>query len=191
MGQGPSQIREEIDQTRAEMGDTVNALAYKADVKTRVKGSFAEKRDRLRRQMQGTTAKAGEATPDTDQIKDGAGRAVGVAEENPVGLALGGLATGFLVGMLLPSSRLEDERVGPVADQVKETAAETGKEALDRGKEVAGQVAEQAAEGAREVGQEAMETAKQGGQQHAEELKESAKEGAEEVRQRANGPPAG
>ena len=37
MGKGPGEIREEIEQTREEMGDTVEALGYKADVKTRAK----------------------------------------------------------------------------------------------------------------------------------------------------------
>ena len=47
MGQEPGEIRQEIEETRAQMGDTVDALAYKADVKTRVKESIADKRDRL------------------------------------------------------------------------------------------------------------------------------------------------
>jgi uncharacterized protein DUF3618 len=185
MGQEPSQIREEIEETRAEMGDTVDALAYKTDVKGRVKESIADKRDRLVEQIQGTTHKVGEATPDGGQVKEGAREVVGVAQENPIGLAVGGLAAGFLVGMLLPSSKLEDERVGPIADQVKEAAAETAEEAVDRGREVATHVAEQAVEGAGEVGQEALETAKQEGREQTEKLKDSAKEGAQEVREQA------
>lgn len=185
MGQEPSQIRQEIEETRAEMGDTVDALAYKTDVKTRVKESISDKRERLIEQVQGTTHKVSEATPDGQQVKEGAQQAVGVAEENPLGLAIGGLAAGFLAGMLLPSTKIEDERVGPIADQVKETAAETGQEALDRGREVASQVAEQAVEGAKEVGQQAVDTAKEAGHEQAEELKDSAKEGAEEVREQA------
>lgn len=185
MGQEPSQIRQEIEETRAEMGDTVDALAYKTDVKTRVKESIADKRERLIEQVQGTTHKVGEATPDGQQVKEGAQQAVGVAQENPIGLALGGVAAGFLAGMLLPSTRIEDERVGPIADQVKETAAETAEEAVDRGREVASQVAEQAVEGAKEVGQQAMDTAKEAGQEQAEKLEDSAREGAHEVREQA------
>lgn len=185
MGQEPSQIRQEIEETRAEMGDTVDALAYKADVKGRMKESIADKRDRLVEQIQGTTHRVGGATPDAGQVKEGAREVVGVAQENPIGLAVGGLAAGFLVGMLLPSSRIEDDRVGPLADQVKETAAETAGEAVDRGKEVASQVAEQAVEGAKEVGQQAMDTAKQAGQEQAEELKDSAKENAQEAKEQA------
>jgi phage tail protein X len=181
MGQEPSQIREEIEETRAEMGDTVDALAYKTDVKTRVKESISDKRERLIEQVQGTSHKVGEATPDGQQVKQGARQAVGVAQENPIGLALGGLAAGFLAGMMLPSTKIEDEKVGPIADQVKETAAETGQEALERGREVASQVADQAVEGAKEVGQHAKEV----GQQQTEELKDSAKEGAQEVKEQA------
>ena len=196
MGQEPSQIRQEIEETRAEMGDTVDALAYKTDVKTRVKESIADKRERLITQVQGTTHRVGEATPDGQQVKEGAQQAVGVAQENPLGLAIGGLAAGFLAGMMLPSSKIEDEKVGPIADQVKETAVETGQEALDRGREVASQVAEQAVEGAKEAGgqaveaakeagQQAMDTAKEAGQEQAAELKDSARENAQEVKEQA------
>jgi hypothetical protein len=154
------------------MGDTVDALAHKADVKGRVKESIADKRDRMVEQMKGASESIGEAAPDGQQLKDGAQRAVGVAEENPIGLALAGVAGGFLAGMLLPSTRLEDERVGPLAETVKETAVETGQEALSRGKDVA---------------EEALETAKEAGRKQAGELKESAKEGIEEVGEQARG----
>jgi hypothetical protein len=174
MGEESSQIREEIEQTRSEMGTTVDALAHKTDVKSRVKESIADKKDRLRAQMAGASSRVGEAGPDPHQVKDGAHRAVGVAEENPIGLALGGLAAGFLAGMLIPSTRVEDEKVGPISEQVKEKAIETGQEAIDRGKDVAGQVAEQA-----------VETAKEAGQQQAEELKSSAQESAQEVSEKA------
>ena len=185
MGQEPSQIREEIEETRAEMGDTVEALAYKTDVKTRVKESISDKRERLIEQVQGTSHKVGEATPDGQQVKEGARQAVGVAQENPLGLAIGGIAAGFLAGMLLPSTKVEDEKVGPIADQVKESAAETGQEALDRGREVASQVAEQAVEGAREVSQDAVRTARDAGQEQASELKDTAQENAHEVKEQA------
>jgi hypothetical protein len=174
MGEEPGQIREEIEQTRSEMGDTVDALAHKADVKSRVKESISDKKDRLRQQMSGTSSRIGEATPEAGELKAGAKQAVGVAEENPIGLALGGVAAGFLAGMLLPKTRLENERVGPIASEVKEKAVEAGEEAVERGKDVAGQVAEQA-----------VETAKEAGQEQAQELRSSAQESAEEVAQHA------
>jgi hypothetical protein len=123
MGQEPSQIRQEIEETRAEMGDTVDALAYKADVKARMKESIADKRDRLISQVQGTTHRMGEATPDGQQVKKGARQAVGVAEENPIGLALGGVAAGFLVwrtnGSVRSPTRSRKRRWKPVRSRPK------------------------------------------------------------------------
>jgi ElaB/YqjD/DUF883 family membrane-anchored ribosome-binding protein len=97
MGQEPSEIREDIEGTRARMGETVEALGYKADVKTRTK----------------------------EKVEG----AVGIAQENPIGLALGSVAVGFLAGMLAPSTRVEDEKLGDVSDQVKEQVKETAREA--------------------------------------------------------------
>lgn len=170
MGEDASHIREEIEQTRAEMGDTVDALAHKTDVKSRVKESFSDKKERLRTQMSGTASRISEATPDGEGMKQGAHQVVGVAEENPIGLALGGLAAGFLAGMLLPSTKLEDQRVGPMADELKGKAKETAEEAVERGKEVTSQVAGQA-----------VETAKEAGREEAEALRASAVDNAQEV----------
>jgi gas vesicle protein len=93
-----------------------------------------------------------------------------LAERNPLGLAIGGAAVGFLAGVLLPSTRVEDERIGPMADEVKATAAEAGREALDRGKDVA-----------QEAGSAAIETAKERGREEGAELSESLQEKAREV----------
>jgi hypothetical protein len=166
VGKEPGEIREEIEQTRSEMGETVDALGYKADVKTRAKDNISDKRDRLKERITGS--RVGEAAPDADQLKDGAKRAAGVAQENPIGLALGSVAVGFVAGMLVPSTRVEDEKIGPMADEVKERAKETGQEALERGKEVA-----------QEAAQSAKETAQERGREHAEELQGTAREQAE------------
>ena len=58
-----------------------------------------------------------DGTPDGRQVSQGARDAVGVAQQNPLGLAVSAVAAGFLVGMLLPSSRVEDARVGATADE--------------------------------------------------------------------------
>jgi ElaB/YqjD/DUF883 family membrane-anchored ribosome-binding protein len=126
MGQDPEAIRADIERTRAEMGDTVDALGYKADVKSRTKDKMTQTKDKI-------TGKVSSATPDKQQAK----RMASTAQENPLGLAIGGIAVGFLAGLLVPSSRVEDEKLGPMADQVKDQLKETGQEAMDRAKEVA------------------------------------------------------
>lgn len=176
MGEDPSDIREEIEQTRTEMGDTVDALAHKTDVKSRVKESFSDKKERLRTQMSGTASRVGGATPDGEEVKEGARQVVGIAEENPIGLALGGLAAGFLAGMLLPSTQLEDRRVGPMADALKSQAKETAEEAVERGKEVTSQVTEQAVETAKEVGREEAEALRASAGEHAQEVGEATRQ---------------
>ncbi len=40
MAKGKDEIRDEIEETRRQMGDTIDALAYKADVKSRAKESL-------------------------------------------------------------------------------------------------------------------------------------------------------
>jgi ElaB/YqjD/DUF883 family membrane-anchored ribosome-binding protein len=144
VGKDPSEIREEIEQTRGDMGETVEALGHKTDVKTRVKESVADKRDQVKERITGAGSRVGDATPDADEVKQGAKRAVGVAQENPIGLAIGSVAVGFVAGMLVPTTRVEDEKLGPVADQVKERVKETGQEAVERGKEVVQDAAESA-----------------------------------------------
>jgi hypothetical protein len=176
MGEDTSNIREEIEQTRTEMGDTVDALAHKTDVKSRVKESFTDKKERLRTQMSGTTSAIDEATPDGGEMKEGARQVAGIAQENPIGLALGGLAAGFLAGMLVPSTKLEDQRVGPMADELKSKAKETAEEAVERGKEVTSQVTEQAVETAKEVGREEAEALRASAGENAQEVGETARQ---------------
>ncbi|MBO0768914.1 MAG: DUF3618 domain-containing protein [Solirubrobacterales bacterium] len=96
-----AEIQEQIEQTREQLGDTVDALAAKADVGARageklqdakaqtdakaaeVKQTLSEKREKIRA-----------ATPDSAQA------AAQVASDNPVPVAIAGgaLLVGFLVG---------------------------------------------------------------------------------------------
>ena len=126
----------------------------------------------MRESIVGARDSVAESTPDTERVQQQARRAAGIAQENPLGLALGSVAVGFVAGMLFPSTRVEDEKLGPVADQVKERAAETGQEALQRGRQVA-----------RDVADQAKDTARESGQQQAQEVKDQARQSAQETRQ--------
>ncbi len=84
MGEDPGRIRQEIEETRGQMGDTVEALAHKADVPGRVKESLSDKRDRVMGAMSGAGSKISDATPSTGDVKQGASQAVSVAQENPL-----------------------------------------------------------------------------------------------------------
>ena len=136
MGETSDHIREDIEQTRGRMGETVEAIGYKTDVKSRVKENISEKKDAVVSRVTG-------AMPDGDQVKSGA-RKVGLSKQNPLGLGVAAAAVGFVVGTLLPSTSVEDERLGEMSDQVGEKAREAGHEALERGKDVAREAAQTA-----------------------------------------------
>jgi hypothetical protein len=103
-------------------------------------------------------------------VKRQAGRAAEIVQDNPLGLALGAAAVGLLVGLLLPTTKIEDQKLGDAADKVKAKAAETGQEALSRGQQVA-----------EDVVQSASQTARESGSQHAGELSETAQQKASEA----------
>jgi gas vesicle protein len=191
MGQDPDAIRQDIEDTRAEMSETVEAVGYKADVPSRAKEAVSEKVDnvkakvsgtatRAKEAVAGTASRAGDATPSRGEVKQQSRRVAGLARENPLGLAIGAAAIGFLAGLAVPSTRVEDERLGPVADQVKDRVKETGQEALDRGKQVAQEVASSAADTAKQTTQEQ-------GQELADSARQNAQDVASEARQGSSG----
>jgi hypothetical protein len=172
MGEDPSTIRQDIEQTRERMGDTVDALAYKTDVKNRAKDSVSNKVEAAKTKITGAAGAVGDATPSSGAIKGTAHRAVGMAQENPLGLAIGAVAVGFLAGMLVPATRVEHAKLGPMADQVKDQVKEAAQVAVEHGKEVTQEVATAAAETAKEAGQQHAEDAKSDLQRQAQQAKE-------------------
>jgi hypothetical protein len=192
MGKDSSEIRREIEQTRARMGDTVEALGYKADVPSRVKEAVHDKVDTVKGTIGGvvdgvkgalggakqTVAdKVGDVTssvtsnvsdgvggiagkiPSGADVKDAAQRGVGIVTENPLGLALGALAVGFLAGLLTPVTDYEREKVGPIRDDLLERAQTVGSDVLEHGKQVL-----------QETVQSAVQTAQQSAQTHSQQV---------------------
>lgn len=104
----PEEIREDIGQTREELGDTAAALAAKADVKGQARAKVDElkqtaqqRKEELTDKARDAGSKAKEATPES--IGAGASSVVSSAQENPVPLAVvaafvGGLAIGWILG---------------------------------------------------------------------------------------------
>jgi hypothetical protein len=181
MGQDPDAIRQDIEQTRADLGETVGAVGYKADVPSRGKDAVSDKVENMKSKVSDTATRAKEAvtgaadrasdaTPSRGQVKQTTRRAAGMARENPLGLAIGATALGFLAGLAVPSTRVEDEKLGRVSDQVMDKVKETGQEALDRGKQVA-----------QEVASTATDTAKDKTQEHGQELADSATQNAQDL----------
>jgi hypothetical protein len=154
MGQDPSDIRAEIEETRARVGDQVDALSYKTDVPARVGDYVDDKKQAVKDTLTGAkdavTGTASKVVPSGQQV----GRVKDTAERNPLGLAVGAAALGFVAGLLIPSTRAENERMGEMSDRVVDAAKETAGDAVERGKQVAQDAAQTAIESGREQGQE-------------------------------------
>jgi ElaB/YqjD/DUF883 family membrane-anchored ribosome-binding protein len=181
MGKDPETIRREIEETREEMGETVDALGSKADVKGRAKGAAKDRKDAVMSKIGIAGDKVGDSTPSGYDVRQGARRAAGIAQENPLGLGIGALAAGFLAGLLIPSTRIEDERIGPMADEVKDRAREAGQQAIEHGKEAAQDVASSATEQVQEVAQNTAEHAKEAARSTAQGAGDAARQQASEV----------
>jgi gas vesicle protein len=170
MGEDPGVIRAEIEQTRQRVGDQVDALSYKTDVGARASDFVEDKKEAVKSKLSGAKETVIGPLPDRRAVKRGADYMRETAESNPLGLALGGLAVGFLVGTLLPQTRVENEQLGEFSDRMIDAAKDTASEAVERGKQVA-----QEAVGA------AKQTAEESAQQQSGQMSDSLKESAREV----------
>lgn len=110
------------------------------------------------------------ATPSAEDVKRGVRRTAGLAQDNPLGLAIGSVAVGFLAGLMVPATRTENERIGPVADDLKQEAVERGKT-----------IAQQAGEAAKQVGSETASAAQENLRTQAENVKSTAQEQGQEL----------
>jgi len=141
------------------VGDEVEALSYKTDVGARMDDYVDEKKQAVVSKVTGAkdavTGAVGAVVPDSQQVKSSARSLGRTAQRNPLGLAVAGAAVGFLAGLVLPSTRVEDEHLGDASERVKETAADAGQQALVRGKDVA---------------QSAIETVREEGTEQTREL---------------------
>jgi len=165
MGQDPSVIRAEIEETRGRVGDEVDALSYKTDVGARMGDYVDEKKEAVKSKFTGAKDTVTGVVPSKGTIKRSASEVRTTAERNPVGLVVGGLATGFILGTLIPQTRVENEQMGDVSDRLMDAAKSTAGEAVERGKQVAGEA----------VGA-AVETAKESGREQGEELSSTLRE---------------
>jgi gas vesicle protein len=174
-------IRRDIEHTRADMDGTLDALGYKANVPARTKGWLGQKKDSVTgaagtglSKVSGATdsmvSRVSGMTPSTGDIQEGAGRMKDTAERNPLGLTVAGAALGFVAGLFAPSTRVENERLGPLSDQVKTQVADAGHETIEHGKEVA-----------KSAAQSAVDTAKEEGKEHSDQLSSSLQDRARDV----------
>jgi ElaB/YqjD/DUF883 family membrane-anchored ribosome-binding protein len=96
----PEEVRVDIERTREELGDTVEALAAKTDVKAQAKDRITQVKETAQQKKDEFAARAREAAPDSAGA--GADQIVSTVRNRPVPFsAVGAFAAGVLVGRLL------------------------------------------------------------------------------------------
>ncbi|MCK8608443.1 DUF3618 domain-containing protein [Agromyces sp. C10] len=174
----PNAIRSDIERTRAELGQDVDALADKVNPgkavhrqTEKVKGAFRRAKDRV-------MGSAHDAADSTQGALHSAGGTVGEAPQrlasatrgNPIAAGLIVFGAAWLVSSLIPASRQEQQ----VAQKAKDAAAPL----VD---EVKG-VAQDAAEHLKSDAQEAVQSVKDRAGEAAEHVKDEGKSAADDVK---------
>lgn len=182
----PDEIRTDIERTRRELGQDVDALADKvtpskiAERQTRkVKRAFSRVTDRI----MGSASDAVDSTKDAvggaaDTVGDVPRKAARATEGNPIAAGLIAFGVGMLVASLIPASRQEQQ----LAEQAKEAAAPILDEAKDVALESADHLREparDAAESVKERAAEAVDTVKAEGADAASTVQADAKHAAD------------
>lgn len=182
----PDEIRTDIERTRRELGQDVDALADKVNptkaaqrqtdkvrraatrLKERVMGTASDVVD----STQGAVGHAGEAVADAPR------KVASATQGNPVAVGLIAFGVGLLAASLIPASRAEQQ----AAEKVKDAAAPLVDEAKDVAMESADHLREPAKEAADAVkgrATEAVDTVKTEGQDAASEVQTDAKHAAD------------
>jgi len=159
----PEQIRREIERTRSELSDNVNALGDKVNPGSiakrqvsRVRGAATSVKDAVL----GSASDAADtgqqvATTMGDAVSDAPSAVARKAQGSPIAAGLIAFGAGLLVSSLLPASKVEQQ----AAEKVKDTAQPMVNDLTDTAKEVAGNLKEPAQQAIEEVKSTATDAA--------------------------------
>ena len=193
MSNDPEQIRRQIERTRSELSDNVNALGDKVNpgsiakrqvsrvrgaatsVKDAVMGSASDAADTGQQRVAGTVGDAVSNAPTAVARK---------AQGSPIAAGLIAFGAGLLVSSLLPASRVEQQ----AAEKIKDTAQPMVDDLTDTAKEVVGNLQEPAQEALDEVkstATDAAATVKDEATSAADDVKTQAQDSKDTVQQAA------
>jgi gas vesicle protein len=193
MSNDPEQIRREIEHTRSELSDNVNALGDKVNPGSiakrqvgRVRGAATSVKDAV----MGSAADAADtgqqvATTMGDAVSNAPNAVARKAQGSPIAAGLIAFGAGLLVSSLLPASRVEQQ----AAEKVKDTAQPMIDDLTDTAKEVAGNLeepAQRALEEVKSTASDAAATVKDEAASAADDIKTQAQDSKDTVHQAAN-----
>ncbi len=194
MGQSAEELRREIEYTRGDLGETLDAIGDRVSpgrIVERRKNKVVNGLSSVRNRVMGTASDAGHSVGDTagsavDTIKGAPDAVVQQTQGNP--LVAGGIAfgVGVLLASIFPASAKEQQVAGQLkekAEPLAEDLKQTGQQMAEHMKEPAREAVESVKQAATEGQQAVADTAKYA----AESTGQAAREGAETVRSEAPG----
>lgn len=203
MGESTTQVRQDIERTRAEMSGTIDAIADRTSP-SRIVGRQRQRVSDRVRSVRETVM--GTAEGATSSLQQSAGSATDTAREmpekvrsqaqgNPLAAGIIAFGGGLLAASILSSSRPERqaasklrEEAQPALEQVKQSGQQVAEELKSTAQEAATQVKDTASQSAQHVAEEAKGSAQQVQEQAkfaGQDVAKQAKGAAEEVRSKS------
>ena len=181
MSNDPEQIRREIERTRSDLSDNVNALGDKVNPGSIAKRQVGRVRGAATSVKDAVLGSAADATDSGQRVAGNVGDAVAdaptavarKAQGSPIAAGLIAFGAGLLVSSMLPASRVEQQ----AAAKVKDTAQPMVEDLTDTAKDIADNLKEPA--------QQAMEEVKSTATDAAGAVKDQATNAADDVKSQA------
>jgi hypothetical protein len=182
MGQSTEELKRDIEYTRADMSETLDAIEDRMSPgrmvqrqKNRVASSWHDIRDRVMGSAYELEHSVGEsASGTTDTVKDAPQAMMRGTEGSPMVAGAMALGLGFLAAVAFPATEAERRASESVADKVEPAKQQV----VDSAKEVA----EHLKGPAKQAAQEVKDTAREG----ASEVSSTAREAAQETKQQTS-----
>jgi hypothetical protein len=195
----PEELRTEIEQTRANLSQNVNALgeavtpgAIARRQVDKVKGAGVGVKDKI---MGSADDARSSVSGSASGLGDSAGNMAGNAQQsarrktqgNPLAAGLIALGAGWLVGSLLPASEKERQAAATVKEKAQPVVSEAQSLAKDAAQNLQ-QPAQDAVDSVKATAQDAAETVKSEGQTAGQDVKASVQDSKETVQQHQQRP---
>lgn len=195
----PEELRTEIEQTRANLSQNVNALgeavtpgAIARRQVDKVKGAGVGVKDKI---MGSADDARSSVSGSASGLGDSAGNMAGNAQQsarrktqgNPLAAGLIALGAGWLVGSLLPASEKERQAAATVKEKAQPVVSEAQSLAKDAAQNLQ-QPAQDAVDSVKATAQEAAETVKSEGQTAGQDVKASVQDSRDTVQQHQQRP---
>jgi hypothetical protein len=220
MGQDPEQLRAEIAQTRAELGQDLDTLAEKvtpSKVVGRRVDATKERMSGIREKVMGSAGSAGGAVTSTagsaagtvagaagstaDTVTQAPAMAREKAAGNPFAAGVIAFGLGWLASSLIPASRAEQQGAGKLKDAAAEPVKETLSQAASEMKESLAPAAQDAVQSVKQTATDAASTVKEQAGTAGAQVKDqasssagtvadTAKSSAQDAKDQATSPPA-